>query len=159
MKAVFLDRDGVINHDPEDYTTKVEDFELLPGTIDALEILHHKGYKLIIITNQGGIAKGLYKENAPQEMFEVLNDECKKRGFEMTDQFFCIHHPDFGNCLCRKPGSLMIERALHRYKLDSSQCVMVGDRDRDIEAAASVGVRGILLERNKGLVEALPLIE
>lgn len=158
MKAVFLDRDGVINHDPGDYTCRVEDFILLPGTLDALEQLHNKGYKLIIITNQGGIAKGSYTTEVPEEIYKLLNNKCKERGFEMTDHFFCVHHPDFGNCLCRKPGSLMIERALHRYKLDPTQCVMVGDRDRDIEAAAAAGVKGILIVTNDGIIAALDRI-
>lgn len=151
-KAVFIDRDGVINRDPGDYTCSIEEFEILPGVLENLKLLWDHGYGLIVITNQAGIAKKLYTESDLDAMHLYLQGECNLKGFAIDAFYHCPHHPDFtGKCLCRKPGSLMIEKALHRYKLDPASCVMVGDKQRDMDAAANAGVKGILVDTNKGI--------
>lgn len=157
-RAVFLDRDGVLNHDPGDYTCSLDDFEVLPGVISQLERLHKAGWKLIVITNQGGIAKGRYTAREVQSMHDYLQGLCILEGFRIDDFYFCPHHPDFSACLCRKPGSLMIEKALAKHQLDASLSVMIGDKERDIEAAAGAGVRGILTETNSDLQEIIDLL-
>ena len=152
-KAIFLDRDGVINHDPGDYTYSLEEFVVLPTVPEALKMASDNGYKIIIITNQGGIAKGLYTHEEVYKMHQYLFSVCEKAGVEITAVYYSPHHPDFGNSLSRKPGSLLMERALARYKLDPAQCVMIGDRDRDVECAMGAGVRGILMPTNGPLLD------
>ncbi|MFM7730876.1 MAG: D-glycero-alpha-D-manno-heptose-1,7-bisphosphate 7-phosphatase [Flavobacteriales bacterium] len=151
-KCLFLDRDGVINHDPGDYTMSADDFILLPDTLSALKCAQDKGYLIIIITNQGGIAKGLYTHEAVAEMHAMLRSACQNVGVEITDIFYSPHHPDFGNSLTRKPHSLLMERAIARYHIDASQSVMIGDRQRDLDCANQVGVRGIRIETNASML-------
>ncbi len=151
-KAVFLDRDGVINHDPGDYTTSLEEFEILPDTIETLKRWFDEGYGLIVITNQGGLDRDLYKEDDVIAMHQYLQGMCNLQGFAIDAFYYCVHHPLFtGKCLCRKPGSLMVQKALHKFNLRPEKCVMIGDRERDVEAAEGAGMRGILIEVNTGL--------
>lgn len=157
-KALFLDRDGVINHDPGDYTMSEAEFVVLPYVVEALQLAQQKGYKIIVITNQGGIAKGLYDHREVEKMHRKLRHLCQEAGVEITGIYYSPHHPDFGNSLSRKPGSLLMERALARHRIDASQSVMVGDRQRDIECAAAAGVRGILVPTNGNLLEAVNTI-
>lgn len=151
-KAVFLDRDGVLNHEPDNYTWQVEKFTVLPGVMDSLKAWKHQGYGLIVITNQGGIAKGLYSEDDVHAVHQYFQGLSLLEGFSIDAFYFCPHHPEFsGKCLCRKPGSLMIEKAIHHFGLDPFQCVMIGDKERDMIAASGAGVKGILVETNHGL--------
>lgn len=152
-KALFLDRDGVINHDPGDYTYSLEEFIILPTVVDALKMASDKGYKIILITNQGGIAKGLYTHETVHEIHAYLRDTCQKAGVEITHIYYSPHHPDFGNSLTRKPCSLMMERAIARYNIDTAESVMIGDKDRDIQCAAKTGVRGVMIPTNADLLD------
>lgn len=154
-KGLFLDRDGVINHDPGDYTYSLEEFVILPTVIDALQLARDKGYKIILITNQGGIAKGLYPESEVRRIHRYFLDVCQKAGVEITAIYFSPHHPDFGNSLSRKPERLMVERGLARYRLNPTESVMIGDKDRDIRCAHDAGVKGILMETNGDLLEVI----
>lgn len=158
-KALFLDRDGVINHDPGDYTYSLEEFHILPTVIEALKAARDKGYLLIVITNQGGIAKGLYTEETVRRIHDYFCRTCSDAGVEITAIYFSPHHPDFGNSLSRKPGSLMIERALARYRCDPSRSVMIGDRERDMECARGASVRGRLMRVNGDLLEMVNSLE
>lgn len=158
-KALFLDRDGVINHDPGDYTKNLSEFQILPTVLEALVLAHNGGYKIILITNQGGIAKGLYTHQEVTEIHDYLKKEVTAIGAQIDDIFYSPHHPEVGNSLNRKPKSLMIERALHRYNLDPNLCVMIGDKERDIECASRAGVRGILIPTNAPLLEYVKRLE
>ena len=158
-KALFLDRDGVINHDPGDYTFSLGEFELLPDTISSMKIAHEKNYLIIVITNQGGIAKGLYTHEVVKSMHDHLRSECLKNGFDITRIFYSPHHPDFGNSLTRKPESLMLERAFARYDIDIQRSLIIGDRDRDIECAAKVGVKGILIPTNSSFLKIVESLD
>jgi D-glycero-D-manno-heptose 1,7-bisphosphate phosphatase len=151
-KALFLDRDGVINHDPGDYTSSLEEFIILPTVLEALKKAYDKGYLLILITNQGGIAKGLYTHETVDQIHAYFSNECKKAGIEITNVYYSPHHPDYGNSLTRKPCSLLLERAIGRYNIDTTKSVMIGDKDRDIECAAKVGVRGVKIPTNADLL-------
>ena len=147
-KALFLDRDGVINHDPGDYTTSPADFELLPGIIPFLQEATAKGYLLVVVTNQAGISKGLYSVKTYGLIESKMKNLFAEAGVHFAEIYFCRHHPDQGKCLCRKPGSLFFEKAVARFNIDPKQSLMVGDRERDIEAAAAVGIRGFLVPVN-----------
>ncbi len=158
-KALFLDRDGIINHDPGDYTKSLSEFEVLPGVIETLHSWFQHGYQLIVITNQGGLDKKLYSGDEVRAMHQYLQGLCIARGFKIADFYFCPHHPDYsGKCLCRKPGSLMVEKALHRHRINPQKSLIIGDRERDVEAAQGAGVKGIQIPTNSPIprMEDLP---
>ena len=155
-KAIFLDRDGVINHDPGDYTKSVDEFTLLPTVLEALQELQLLGYKLILITNQGGIAKGLYDHKDVHAIHEHLRALCAEKGIEITDIFYSPHHPNYGESLTRKPGGLMLEKACAKHHIDPSQSWMIGDKSRDIEAGEAAGIAGLQIPVNADLLDYVP---
>jgi len=158
-KAVFLDRDGVLNCEIGDYVCRLEDFKLLDN-FDALKTLHDRGYLLIIATNQGGLAKGWYSEDELAKMHNHLKEKYLEHGVKFTDIFYCPHHPDFtGDCDCRKPKPGLLLQGIKKYNLDPSKSYFIGDRERDIEAANGAGVKGILIDSNQPLSEVLGMIE
>jgi D-glycero-D-manno-heptose 1,7-bisphosphate phosphatase len=150
-KAIFLDRDGVINRERGEYTFLKDDFILTAGLIDALKILIEKGYLLIVITNQGGIAKDIYSFYDVENIHNYLKTTLEKEDIKLTEIYYCPHHPDLGKCLCRKPGSLMLEKAIARFNIDASKSYFIGDNDRDIEAGIGAGVQTIKIESNSSL--------
>ncbi len=149
QKAIFLDRDGVLNFELGDYVTRPADFKVLEFVPAQLKRLQDANYLLIVITNQGGIAKGLYSHEELAVMNKILTDEIAKVNVNLTEIFYCQHHPEYSKCLCRKPGSMMIEKALAKYRIDPKLSFMIGDKERDIEAAAAAGVKGFLIEANE----------
>ncbi|MFD2246991.1 D-glycero-alpha-D-manno-heptose-1,7-bisphosphate 7-phosphatase [Pontibacter ruber] len=142
QKCVFLDRDGVLNRERGDYTYALEDFEVLPGVLDALKLLKHNGFLLIVVTNQGGVAKGLYKKEDVLACHQKLQNECESL---IDALYYAPSHPNYSESLSRKPDSLMLERAIAKYNIDPALSWMVGDSKRDLEAAEKVGVRSILV--------------
>ncbi|OFX17056.1 MAG: hypothetical protein A2033_15760 [Bacteroidetes bacterium GWA2_31_9] len=147
-KALFLDRDGVINFERGEYTYRSEDFILNIGIIDLLLHFQSAGYLIIIISNQGGISKGIYKKEDVENLHQVFINECNKNKIKITDFLYCPHYPDVENCLCRKPKSLMLEKAIAKYDINTTESLMIGDSQRDVECAESVGVKGILIKSN-----------
>jgi len=146
-KAIFLDRDGVLNHEIYDYITRLEDFEVLEYQIPPLKKLYDEGFLLVVITNQGGIALQRYTEETLAEMHRILNEKFKAQGAEITHAYYCPHHPTVGGeCACRKPKSGMLLEAIATYNIDPALSVMIGDKPRDVDAANGAGVRGILIE-------------
>ncbi|WP_296621958.1 HAD family hydrolase [Marivirga sp.] len=141
-KCIFLDRDGVLNKERGDYTYKVKDFEILEGVKESLEILKQSGYLLIVITNQAGIAKGLYEREDVSNCHAFFQAETDHL---IDDIYFCPHHPVTTNSLLRKPDSLMLEKAVSKWEVDTGKSFMIGDSIRDIQAAEKIGVRGILV--------------
>lgn len=158
-KAIFLDRDGVVNVDRGDYTFRIEDFEFVPGIFDDCQKLIQKGYHLIVITNQAGIAKGLYTHQQVDELHHFMTRQFADKGVPLLEVYYCPHHESYSRCLCRKPGSLLLEKALARFELDAASSYFIGDRERDIEAGNNAGVKGILVKENTGLQEILSLIK
>ncbi len=149
-KAVFLDRDGVINVE-RGYTHRLEDFVILPDLLEVLQLFQKKGYLLIVISNQSGIAKGLYKQQEVEILHKFMVQEFTKNGIELSEIYYCVHHPDVSKCICRKPDSLFVEKALARFNIDAKQSYFIGDKERDTEAAEKAGVKGILIEANISL--------
>jgi D-glycero-D-manno-heptose 1,7-bisphosphate phosphatase len=150
-KAVFLDRDGVINFDPGDYTYKLSEFKLNDGIIENLKRLYDNNYLLILITNQGGISKKLYSHKDVEEIHVYLAKELKKVNVQLSEIYYCPHHSINEECICRKPNSLMIEKALARFDIDPKKSFMIGDKMRDVECAEGAGVKGIKVELNKNI--------
>ena len=158
-KAVFLDRDGVLNKELGDYVCHFEDFKVLEHNFTALKELQDRGYLLIVITNQGGLAKGWYSANVLDQMHSQLITTYAEQGVLISEVYYCNHHPEYnGKCLCRKPGSLMLEKALARFGIDASQSYFIGDRERDVIAGEAAGVAGILIDSDQPIEDVLSLI-
>ena len=154
-KAVFFDRDGVLNREIGDYVCQIEDFQLLPDAVECIVVAKENGFKVFIITNQGGIQKHLYTHEQLNTFHQIIIDACKERGVEIDEIFYCPHHPVVGKCLCRKPDSLMIEKAIAKYAIDASRSVMFGDTERDMLAAAACNVKGVLVQPNSDKISLL----
>ncbi len=158
-KAVFLDRDGVLNKEMGDYVCRLEDFHVLEQNIKPLKALQDKGYLLIVATNQGGLAKGWYTEEELGKMHSLLKETYHQHGVEFTDIFYCPHHPDFtGDCDCRKPKPGLLLRGIEKYNIDPAQSYFIGDRERDVEAGTAAGVKGILINSDQPISDVLDLI-
>ena len=141
-KAIFLDRDGVLNDEIGDYVWKLDDFIVSPGVPESLARLKAAGYYLVVVTNQAGIAKKLYTAAEVHACHAKLQDAC---GHLLDALYFSDAHPSVSDSILRKPGSGMLEKAVARFGLDVAQCWIVGDRLRDMQAGAAVGMRGILV--------------
>jgi D-glycero-D-manno-heptose 1,7-bisphosphate phosphatase len=157
-KAVFLDRDGVLNEEIGDYVCRFEDFNVLDNYA-ALKTLQDKGYILLVATNQGGLAKGWYTEEELAKMHTHLKHQYQKHGVLLSDIFYCPHHPDFtGDCDCRKPKPGLLLQGIEKYNIDPSKSYFIGDRERDVEAGTAAGVTGILIDSNQPISEVLDQI-
>ena len=135
-KAVFLDRDGTINHD-SGYVHKTEDLVFIKGSIEAIKKLNENNFLVIVITNQAGVAKGYYSENEVKKFHDKINNELQKHNAHIDQFYYCPHHPDgLGeyktSCQCRKPHSDLIEKAIKEYNIDRKKSFMIGDKDSDI---------------------------
>jgi D-glycero-D-manno-heptose 1,7-bisphosphate phosphatase len=141
-KAVFLDRDGVLNEEIGTYVWQPEKFIIISGVPESLARLKAAGYLLIVVTNQAGIAKRLYTATEVRACHAKLQTACSNA---LDALYFSDAHPSVSESILRKPNSGMLEKAVARFNLDAAQCWIVGDRLRDMEAGAAVGVRGILV--------------
>jgi D-glycero-D-manno-heptose 1,7-bisphosphate phosphatase len=140
-KAVFLDRDGTINVDRH-YVYKLEDFEFLPGVPQAIKFLNDAGYKVIVVSNQSGIARGFYTATDVEKLHGYIDGELAKHGARIDAYYICPHHPDFtGECECRKPKTGLVERAVMEFEIDVSLSYMVGDKESDEECAKAARLR------------------
>lgn len=150
MKVLFLDRDGVINHD-HGYVYLWENFKLIEGTLKALQNATKKNYKIIIITNQSGIARGFYTEDQFKNLMTNLYNYLQMYSIEILDYFYCPHHPDASlikykmKCNCRKPKPGMFLQAKDKYNICLKESVMVGDKITDLEAAREAGIKNLFL--------------
>lgn len=142
-KAVFLDRDGTIARDVH-YCRQVEDFELLPGVPEAIRMLNENGFKVVVITNQSGIARGYFTEDTLAQIHQKMKDELAKHGAWVDAIYYCPHHPD-DNCECRKPKTALFHKAAKDYNIDLKASHAVGDMAIDIEAGKALGLRTALV--------------
>ena len=158
-KAVFLDRDGVLNREIGDYVCSVSDFVINEGVEEVLRSFREKGYLLIVITNQGGINKKMYTHDDLQQIHTHLAETMKQSGVTFESMYYCPHHPSVTKCLCRKPGSLMLEKAMARFNIDPSVSYFIGDTDRDMEAGSAAGVTPIRVIPNANLHDIQHLVQ
>jgi len=148
QKAVFLDRDGVINIDKA-YVSKIEDFEFCEGVFETLGHFQKLGYLLILVTNQSGIGRGYYSEEDFQKLTSWMRQELLHVKITIDAVYHCPHAPET-NCACRKPKSGMFEEAIKAFDIDVTHSWMIGDKPSDIEAALGAGITNtILLGKNK----------
>lgn len=139
-KCVFLDRDGVLNKDYVDYSYRLSRFHVLSGVPEALYQLRSKGYRLVVVTNQSGIAQGIYTLRQMEICHIFLQDACE----HVIDHiYFSPYHPSVTASLARKPGTLMFEKAIAKFDIDVKRSWMIGDRGRDIIPARAMGIRTI----------------
>ena len=151
-KCVFLDRDGVLNVERGDYTYRIEDFEIIPGVPEAIEKLKNAGFLIVVVTNQSGISQGIYTRAQMQACHEKL---MKNTRFLIDRIYYCPYHPSVTASLARKPGTLMIEKAMARFGIDPSLSWLVGDRPRDIECGKKMALKTILISE-AGAVDCTP---
>ncbi len=140
QKALFLDRDGVINVE-KDYLYKIEDFEFIEGIFELCKYFSEKDYKIIVVTNQSGIARGYYTEKDFQVLTLWMTQEFKNRNIIIEHVYYCPHHPEItGKCRCRKPEAGMLLNAAKDFNIDLSNSIIIGDKERDIQAGINAGL-------------------
>lgn len=150
MKAIFLDRDGTLNVDKE-YMVKFEDFELIPGVLTALRIFQDLGYRLFVVSNQSGIARGYFTFEDVEKLQAQSDTLFRSHGIFFDDMIFCPHHRDGKDpryqvdCDCRKPKPGMILELARKHGIDLSKSYMVGDKRLDAEAGVNAGATGVWL--------------
>lgn len=161
MRLIFLDRDGVINQDSETYIKNVDEFELLPGSIEAIANLSQAGFNVIVCTNQSGVGRGLFSMEELNEIHVKLHQLVDQAGGSISAIIFCPHVPE-DNCNCRKPKPGMILDICERFNVDNiSNIMMIGDSIRDLEAISNAGGIPLLVKTGNGkktlMKEKLPL--
>ncbi len=150
-KCIFLDRDGVINVDCVDYTYKVEEFTIIDGVIEALKRFKENGYLLVVITNQSGIAKGIYGHEDVAKCHEYFQKEC---GGLIDEFYYCPYHQSVSESLTRKPDTLMFEKAIAKYNISIADSWMIGDKERDLIPAHKLGLKTILISDKEEPIKA-----
>ncbi|GAA0893425.1 hypothetical protein GCM10009122_31040 [Fulvivirga kasyanovii] len=144
-KCVFLDRDGVLNRDYVDYVYSADKLEILPGVAEALTSLKRAGYLLIVVTNQSGIAKGIYTREQMHECHQLMQ---KAFNHQIDHFYFAPGHPTVSESLSRKPGSLMFEKAIAKFNIDIRLSWMIGDKERDLVPAKRLGIKTIQVDND-----------
>ena len=153
-KAIFLDRDGVINQERKDYVKKLDEFKILDKIADAINIIKSHGFLVIIITNQSAINRKLVSVETLNKIHEKLQSYLEKYDTSFDQVYFCPHMPS-ENCECRKPKPGLIIQAVTDFKIDLSQSYMIGNSETDVQAATNAGCKGILLKENQTLLEVV----
>ena len=158
-RAIFLDRDGVINAD-NGYVSVVDDFDFIDGVIEAMKTLKEKGYLIVVITNQSGIARGYFTEEQFHTLTEWMDWSLADRGVDLDGIYYCPHHSDHGvgkykvDCECRKPKAGMINDAIEELGIDISKSILVGDKVSDIQAGIASGIsQNYLVRTGKEITE------
>ena len=152
-KAAFIDRDGVINYD-YGYVHKWKDFLFCKGVFEGLRIINDLGYKIIIITNQSGIDRGLYSEKDFQKLTSKMKKVLEERNIKITAIYHCPHHPifskdEFKNCNCRKPKPGLFLKASKDFNISMNKSFSIGDNERDLIAAKLAGIEKTYLISDK----------
>ena len=148
---VFLDRDGVVNTDIG-YLWRREDLSWVPGAPEAIRLFNERGWPVVVITNQSGVARGYYREEDVQSLHLWMNAELNKLGARIDAFYFCPHHPKGAvdeytrECACRKPQPGMILKAMADWQADPETSFLIGDRESDVAAATAAGIQGYLFD-------------
>lgn len=156
--AAFLDRDGVLNAD-RGYAHLPEHIEWIAEAAEAVRLLNDAGYIAIVVTNQSGVARGLYDETAVKRLHVHMQNELERQGARIDAFYYCPHHPEgtvtayaFA-CRCRKPGIGMLEQAAEDFRIDKDRSFLIGDKDTDMQAARAFGIAGIRFDAG---IDTLP---
>ncbi|AAK80993.1 D-glycero-D-manno-heptose 1,7-bisphosphate phosphatase [Clostridium acetobutylicum] len=157
-KAVFLDRDGTINVE-KNYLYKIEDFEFTEGAVEAIKLLNQNEYKVIVISNQAGVARGYYTEEAVDKLHEYIQKQLKKYDAHIDAFYYCPHHPIHGvgkyklQCKCRKPEDGLYKRAIKDFNIDVEKSYAVGDKLSDLIPAVDNNIKSFLVMTGYGKEE------
>tara|TARA_Y100000589_G_scaffold189135_1_gene179024 strand:+ start:575 stop:1129 length:555 start_codon:yes stop_codon:yes gene_type:complete len=162
MKAAFLDRDGVINYD-YGYVYKFENFRFCKGIFKGLKTLIELDFSLIIITNQSGIARGIFTEEEYKKTTNLMLNKLKDNNIKITQIYHCPHHPsfpgnEFSECSCRKPKPGLFLKAAKEHNIEMQKSIAIGDSERDLIAARSAGIKKRYLIRKDNSLEKQNLI-
>ena len=137
-KILFLDRDGVVNMD-KNFVSRIEDVVFVEGIFQLCKYFEEQNYQIVIATNQSGIGRGLFSEQDFYAIMSFILEEFKRHSIEVLACFHCPHGPD-DNCTCRKPLPGLFNQALQQFNIGAENCISIGDRERDIEAALAAGI-------------------
>jgi D-glycero-D-manno-heptose 1,7-bisphosphate phosphatase len=153
--AIFLDRDGTINEDIG-YASHPDELNIYSFAAEAIRLINDAGFKVIVVTNQSGIARGLYDERMLSTIHEKLIGELEREGARIDAVYYCPHHPRIGNeiykqdCLCRKPQTGMLDQAAEEHGIDLAESFVIGDKASDINLATNAGAQGVLVMTGYG---------
>ena len=156
--AVFLDRDGTVNEEV-DFLTSPRDLHLIPRSAEAIRRANDLGLRVIIVTNQSGVARGLLTETELLEVHRVLAGRLADEGAKVDGIYYCPHHPSEGigeyrkECDCRKPNTGMVDRAVREFRIDPARSYVIGDRTVDVGMAKNAGARAVLVLTGYGRAE------
>ncbi len=149
MKLIILDRDGVINYDSDQFIKSPDEWKPIPGSLEAIARLSQADYRVVVATNQSGVGRGLFDMATLSAIHDKMHKAVAQAGGRIDAIFFCPHAAEAG-CSCRKPKSGMIEEIAARYNVDLNGVPAIGDSLRDLEAAARLGAKPILVLTGKG---------
>ncbi|MCK9555546.1 HAD family hydrolase [bacterium] len=147
-KAVFIDRDGTLNHDPG-FISRPEDFSFYEGSVKALKDISELGFQIFIVTNQSGLGRGYIKEKDLAEVHDKIRAELKENGINISGILVCPHLPE-DNCLCRKPSPYMVKCAADKHDISLPDSFFIGDRESDIRTGKNAGCKTILVLTGNG---------
>lgn len=150
-RAVFLDRDGTIARDVH-YCSRPEDLELLPTVGEGIRLLNEAEFKVVVITNQSGIARGYFTEEMLGKIHQKMINDLARYGAHIDAIYYCPHHPDEG-CECRKPKPKLAYQAIKDLQIDSQQSYVIGDRLMDVQLARAVGCKSVMISSDPGRSE------
>ena len=163
-KAIFMDRDGTIVEDVG-YMNSPDQIRFIPGSIEAIKMLYQAGYKVVVITNQAGVARGLVTEDMLQTIDKTMHKWILNGGAHLDGIYYCPHHPEHGvypykqTCECRKPHPGLIKRAKRDLEIDLTQSFMIGDKATDVEAGKRVGIKTVFVLSGHGNEEKSRITE
>ncbi len=149
MKLIILDRDGVINHDSDDYIKSEEEWEAIPGSLDAIARLNRAGYRIVVATNQSGLARGKFSYADLHAIHRKMHTHLGQYGGSIEAIFFCPHAPE-DDCSCRKPKPGMLHEISRRLRRPLYKSIFIGDKISDIQAALSVKAKPVLVKTGAG---------
>jgi D-glycero-D-manno-heptose 1,7-bisphosphate phosphatase len=149
MKLVILDRDGVINEDSPDFVKSTQEWKAIPGSLEAIARLTHAGYRVVVVSNQSGIGRGLFDFGALFAMHDKMHRMLSELGGRIDGVFFCPHTPE-DDCHCRKPKTGLFEDIARRFQTSLANVPAVGDSIRDIQAARAAGAKPVLVRTGNG---------
>ena len=157
LKTVFVDRDGVINQERNDYVKSISELEIYPNVAKNIKLLKDAGFLVIVITNQSAVNRGIITHEMINQIHNSIQDHLKKYGTFLDGFYYCPHVPD-ENCNCRKPKPGLLQQAILELNIDLNSSWMIGDSDSDIEAADSIGCKAIKISDNFSLDNAVQKI-
>ena len=149
-KAIFLDRDGTINKDTG-YVCRIDQLELLPGVVEALQIFRDGGFVLIVISNQSGVGRGYFEEKEVAVFNKAIDALLAKSGVRIAKYYLCFHTPD-DHCVCRKPSPYWINEAVKEFNIDREKSFLFGDKDSDVACGVNGHVASFLITAEKSLL-------